>query len=427
MTGRMASLLHCYPHYRMNVFSGTNTIEEFHLAAKALLISPDEEDAAKRRLLEVHCRELLSVPGVYAFAAGRMALYAGIRSMGLQSGDEIILPSFTCVVVPNAMLYAGVKPVYCDISLKDFNIDVAKIQSLIGPRTKAIYAQHTFGRMCDIAAIQEIARRHNLIVIEDAALALGARIGSKYAGTFGDFGFYSTDRSKVINAGVGGILVTGKQGVVERMDALYAEVPELPGSLRKRILFTFLVNLMTLHPRCYWLGKYVNAVLARAGLLTYFTDELSTVLPQKGYPYPAKMPGDIAMIGLSQLQSLNSNIARRRSIAAYYNDLLGVYTPSELHDEKNIFLRYSFLVKNRAKWIKLFKSRIDLGLWFTSIAEGRTTSLEDILYAPGTNRVSEFATQHIINLPTHRNIRPELLRKQLIELKMSGDILTNWS
>jgi dTDP-4-amino-4,6-dideoxygalactose transaminase len=354
-----------------------------------------------------------------------MGFYSILKTINIKNNDEIIIPSFTCIVVPNAILYAGAKPVYCDINENDFNIDVSAIESLINPNTKILYAQHTFGQMCNIKKIKVLAEKYNLLVIEDAALSIGASIDSQYAGTIGDFGYYSTDRSKVINTGLGGIVSVNNEKYVENFEQYYAEVPFLNKEYTKKIAKTFVLNLLTLNSYTYWFGKFVNAILTKLKIMTYFLDEQFTNLEEiKKYPYPAKLSNIFATIGISQVNNLDSNILNRKTISKYYNSILGIYTDDYINSSQNIFLRYSFLVKNRDYWENRFYSKIDLSIWFKTVVSGKDNNFQDINYTVGSSKISEYVCKHIFNLPTHNQIKPHKLKKLLLELKNSGDIIT---
>jgi dTDP-4-amino-4,6-dideoxygalactose transaminase len=408
----------------MNVFSGTNSIEEIKTVLRTLkstsIVEGKDIEAYHARL-----QNSLGSKKIYTFASGRMGFYSILKSIDIKEDDEIIIPSYTCIVVPNAILYSGAKPIYCDIGKDDFNIDVSKIKSLITPKTKILYAQHTFGQMCDITAIIELAHKYNLIVIEDAALALGAKLNGKFAGTIGDFGYYSTDRSKVINTGLGGIVSINNAKFIKEFEKYYLQIPYLDQKTTKKIALTFLINLVTLNPYLYWIGKFVNAVLTKLRLMTYFLDEAKVYKKSiTEYPYPAKLSNILANIGISQINNLNLNIKNRKEIVKYYNAILQIYTDDYVNHNKNIFLRYSFLIKNRDYWENRFASQIDLSIWFKTVASGRYNNFEEIYYAEGSNQISEYVCDHIFNLPTHHQLKPEKLKKLLLELKNSGDIIT---
>lgn len=422
---RIFNYLPSYPHYKMNVFSGTNTFDEVKNILKKLVFKNDIANSEDIQQYELIISQTIKSKNIYTFASGRMGFYTILKAINIQQDDEVIIPSFTCIVVPNAILYSGAKPIYCDIKDDDFNIDISKIEQLITPKTKVLYAQHTFGQMCDIKAIKQIAQKYNLTVVEDAALALGAKLEDKYAGTIGDFGYFSTDRSKVVNTGLGGIVSVNNEKYLKNFDEIYKEVPYLDTNMTNKIAKTFIFNIITLNPHFYWFGKFLNAVLSKLKLMTYFLDEPFTKKKDiSSYPYPAKLSSVLASVGASQFNLLSDNLNNRKQTTNYYNDILNIYTKEYMQDDKNIFLRYSFLVKNRDYWEERFSSKIDLSIWFKTIASGRNDNFEEIGYKLETNQVSEYVCVHIFNLPTHNQLKPQQLKKLLYELKNSGDIIT---
>ncbi|MHC5174250.1 MAG: DegT/DnrJ/EryC1/StrS family aminotransferase [Planctomycetota bacterium] len=117
----------------------------------------------------------------FSFWKARVALYAILRSMGIGSGDEVILPGYTCVMDVNPIKYVGAKPIYVDIEPETFNMVPALIEKKITPNTKLIMAQHTYGYPCDMDRLLDIAHRHQIPVIEDCCLSLGSTYKGKRA------------------------------------------------------------------------------------------------------------------------------------------------------------------------------------------------------------------------------------------------------
>ncbi len=125
-----------------------------------------------------------------------------------KEGDEVIAPSYTFVSTINAFALRGAKPVFCDVEKETMNIDADKIEELITPKTKAIYPVHYAGVLCDMDKINSIAKKHNLLVIEDAAQAVGSFYkGTMPAGTIGDMGCYSFHETKNYVMGEGGAII----------------------------------------------------------------------------------------------------------------------------------------------------------------------------------------------------------------------------
>lgn len=136
------------------------------------------------------------------------ALHIAVAALGLKPGDEVIVPAFTWVSTPNVVEYMGAKPIFCDIDLHTFNIDIDQIESLITSRTVGIIPVHLFGLCADMEPILKIAKKHGLWVVEDGACAFGAWYHGRHAGTFGNIGCFSFHPRKSITTGEGGMITT---------------------------------------------------------------------------------------------------------------------------------------------------------------------------------------------------------------------------
>jgi perosamine synthetase len=136
------------------------------------------------------------------------ALHLAVAILDLKPGDEVIVPAFTWVSTANVVEYMGATPRFCDVDLRTFNLDVAQLESLVGERTVGIIPVHLFGLCAEMGPVLELAKRHGLWVVEDAACALGAWQDGRHAGTFGDLGAFSLHPRKSITTGEGGMLTT---------------------------------------------------------------------------------------------------------------------------------------------------------------------------------------------------------------------------
>ncbi len=158
-------------------------------------------DFENRYAAHVGCKHVLAVN------SGTSALIAALVAAGIGPGDEVIIPAYTFFASASAVVVAKAIPVIAEIN-ESLTIDPDSIEKLITPRTKAILPVHMLGLPCEMDRICEIARKHNLVVIEDTAQACGGTYQGKYLGTWGDFGCVSLDAYKVIGTGEGGILTT---------------------------------------------------------------------------------------------------------------------------------------------------------------------------------------------------------------------------
>lgn len=159
--------------------------------------------------LEKGFQELLDVPHAVALTNCTAALHLSLEALGIRPGDEVLVPSLTFVATVNAVRYVGAEPVFVDIrGPEDFSMDPDDLEGRIGPRTKAILPMHFGGFGCDMERLTEIARRHRLFLVEDAAHAPCSEYSGRMLGTFGDIGVFSFFSNKNMTCGEGGMLVT---------------------------------------------------------------------------------------------------------------------------------------------------------------------------------------------------------------------------
>jgi len=147
-------------------------------------------------------------PHSIAASSCTSALHIAVASLGLDAGDEVIVPAFTWISTANVVVFMGGRPIFCDIDLETFNLDVAQIEGQLTERTVGVIPVHLFGLCADMASLGEVARQHHLWVVEDAACAFGARYFGRHAGLFGEAGCFSFHPRKSITTGEGGMIVT---------------------------------------------------------------------------------------------------------------------------------------------------------------------------------------------------------------------------
>lgn len=154
-------------------------------------------------------------------ASGTDALILALLAAGIGPGDEVITTPFSFVATAGSIAHVGARPVFVDIDPVSFNIDAGRIDAAITPKTRAIMPVHLFGLSADLAPILTVAKAKNLLVIEDAAQAIGARYRERYIGTIGDFGCFSFFPSKNLGAaGDGGLVTTNDTAMAERLRML---------------------------------------------------------------------------------------------------------------------------------------------------------------------------------------------------------------
>jgi perosamine synthetase len=196
-------------------------IDEADIAVvTAVLHSSQLSLGPKLQEFEQAMAQYIGTSHAIAVNSGTSALHLCLRALEIGNGHEVIVPSFSFIAVANVVRYVGAIPIFVDISTTSFNIDPDRIEAAITSQTRAILVVHTFGQPADMARILDIAKRHKLLVIEDACEAIGAVFRGKKVGSFGDsaaFGFYP---NKQMTTGEGGCVVTGDPVLAARIKSL---------------------------------------------------------------------------------------------------------------------------------------------------------------------------------------------------------------
>ena len=263
---------------------------------------------------------------------GTSALHLALAAVGIEPGDEVIIPDMTFIATANVIAYLGGKPVFVDSEPKTWNIDASKIEAKITKKTKAIMPVHLYGHPCYMDTISEIAEKHSLYVVEDAAEAHGAEYKGKKVGGLGHVGCFSFYGNKIITTGEGGMCVTNDEELAEKMRLL----KDHGMSASKR----------------YW-----HNVM--------------------GFNF--RMTNIQAAIGVAQLEKIDSFVEKKRQNAALYASLLkdvkGLTLQAEEKYAKNVYWMYSILVNSgygmsREKLIeKLKNAEIDSRPFFYPMHE----------------------------------------------------------
>ncbi len=248
-----------------------------------------------------------------ALNSGTDALHIALRALNIGKGDEVITTAFTFVATTEAIGIVGAKPVFADINKDTFNIDPDKIEELITPNTKAIIPVHLYGQPCEMDKITDIAKRHNLHVIEDACQGIGSEYKNKKVGSFGTFGCFSFYPTKNLGTmGDGGMIVTNDEKLRDRAVALRNH----------------------------------------GGAVRYYHDEIGV---------NSRLDEIQAAILRVKLPYINEWNAARKANADYYNKLFADYkdiqTPVELHDTKCIYHQYTVKIPNRDKVFDMMREK----------------------------------------------------------------------
>lgn len=350
----------------------------------ALTLDEDDMDIARRRLAdrgrrreeavveeyEAACARRLGLAHACAFSAGRVALGACLRALGLKPGEEVIVPGYTCVVVFNAFLFAGVRAVPADIELETFGLDASRLDEKLTPRTRAVLLHHLFGLVCrDYEKVLGWARARGLRVIEDCAHSAGAEHEGRKVGTRGDLAFFSSERSKVYNTFMGGIAATDDEalarGLQEARDA--SPLPEEEETRRR--LRTLLLDFLELKGRSRVRRDIEDLLHGHERAVTITPEELRGLMPRG---YGGRMPPPLAALGLNQLRKMDAYNALRRTNALRWDrfcETSGYRKPLVVPGSVPVFLSYPVLVEPARRKDPSWAARalgLEPGVWFAN-------------------------------------------------------------
>jgi len=313
----------------------------------------------------------LGVKYACAVSSGTAGLHLSMLAVGIGAGDEIITTPFSFVASANSILCVGAKPVFVDINPLTYNLDPAKIKEKITSlpadrrkKLKAILVVHIFGQCCDMGAIQRLASKYKLLIIEDACESIGAAYKGKLAGTFGQAGVFAFYPNKQMTTGEGGMIVTNSK-----------KIYEICNSLKNQ-------------------GRAKN----------------DQWLNHKSLGYNYRLDEMSAALGISQLEKLDFMIRKRRQIAAWYNEILKPYddivqSPMTAAVNTHSWFLYVIKIKNK---------KIDRDLLIANLKKAGVSSKQYLPsihlfdfykklfgYKKGDFPVSENVSGHSLALPIY--------------------------
>ena len=272
---------------------------------KAWAIGPHIEKFEQR------IAEYIGINHALVFNSGTSALHAILLAFNVQEGDEIIVPSFTFIATANSPLFVKAKPVFAEIEEQTYGLDPQDVERKITPRTRAIMPIHYLGCPCSIADLQHIAHKHNLLLIEDAAEAFGAKLDKSMVGSLGDASALSFCQNKIISTGEGGAVVTNSAQLCQKL------------------------KLIRSH--------------GRQDVSNYFSSIEDADYIDIGYNF--RMSDITAALGLSQLDKVDKMIEMRRSNASYLNRRLSgirqITVPTAPGGYHHVYQAYTIRLKGR--------------------------------------------------------------------------------
>ena len=304
------------------------------------------------------------------------ALHLAMRASNIGPGDEVIVPVFTFAATANAPLFVGAKPVFADIDEKTFNISPKDIQNKITKKTKAIIVVHYGGQPCDMKEIMQIAKRHNLHVVEDCAHSLGAEYMGQKTGSIGTIGCFSFYPTKIITTLEGGMATTNDEQIAKQIQILREH-------------------------------GMTRGAFNREKTATWYYDVINL-----GYNY--RLNEVQAALGISQLKKINEINKKRIEAAHHYTQKLekihGIIPPYEAKDRTHVYHLYAIRVIEQKRGLnrddlykKLSKKGIGLSVHYTPL-HLLTFYKKTLGYKTGDFPIAEQVSKEILSLPIYPTI-----------------------
>jgi perosamine synthetase len=356
-----------------------------------------------------------------------------MKVLEIKKGDEVIIQASNCSVMVNAVLRIGATPVFADIDINTLGTDPKSVRNLITSKTKLIVAQHSFGIPCEIDEIMNIAKEHNIKVLEDCALTVGSKYKDVLVGNWGDAALFSIDHSKPLNCMIGGLLYLNNDQHYQHIMKLRNAMPNLSKKHQLALHNQFLFERKYYIPNKYSVGKVVellnrifNKIIKTQ--VVFLTDDYNhpRKLNNASYPYPAKLPIFISQLGLYELKHFKENKEGRvrllnEYLTAFRENAKLEFLPKAYFDIRNEIIPHRLIahLSKESKAYDYFSKTFETSAsWFQKPIIG-CESIEDLGYRFGSCSNSEISAEKIINFPCTFDVK----FKKEIQTKINSFLL----
>jgi len=339
---------------------GKEEIKEVNSVLKAGSLTTSNNSGGKNvQEFEKLTSSFIKSKFVVAVNSGTAALQAALYSLDVKKGDEVLLPSFSFVATANSVYSVGAKPIFVDILKENYTMDPNDLKKKITKKSKIIIPVHLYGNVVYIKQINEIAKKNNLSVIEDAAQSLGSTLNNKHTGTFGELGCFSLYPAKVMTSGEGGFIATNNKKLYEKL-----------------------------------------RMIRNHGMLYGYDTRI--------FGLNLRLPEISAAIGKIQIKKLKKFLYKRRKNAEILSNLISglkIKIPIERKNEKANWYLYTITLKNRNKIMQKLQSKGIGAASYCTTPIHKTPFYHRKINLPITN----WAASNVLSLPIH----PLVTTKQL--------------
>lgn len=349
-------------------------------------------------LFEKKFAEFLEAKYAIVVSSGRVALYIILKSLNFPKGSEIIVPAYTYYIVPAIIKYLGYKPIFVDIEYETLNIDIKLIPAKITEKTKAIIPTHMYGQPVRMDEINTIAKKHGLVVIEDASHAFGSKYRNKYAGTLAEISFFSF-YCKSPNCYGGGMIVTNSDRIFEESSRLVASLAAMK---KLHFLKWFIWSIfLTVGSNIFFFTFFTYPLLSIIGK---FNPNIIDNLFEKNITLPAvgfekrfhRFLNLQAILGLMQLKKITQRIQKRIDNSEYLIERFKACKQIELTSKISATAHSYLVFPVRVKNVKSFREIL--------FKKGIDTKKDYCQYCPGLNIFNDNSQYPVASKVTRHNV-----------------------
>lgn len=373
------------------------------------------EGTAKSEV-ESYLKNFFQVSSATCFDSGRSSLFVALKVLNIQKGDEVILQAYTCAVVSNAILWTGATPLYADID-ESLTLDPNDVEQKITAKTKVLILQHTFGIPAHVEILKALAKKHNIIIIEDCAHVIGGTFQGQLLGTFGDIAMLSFGSEKPISCGRGGALLTNNEIFAKKIRNFEQSLVFAPDRIIQKQLMTNIYFWICKPLYRFGIGKFALGFLKKFHFLSRIIDESEKNGKNLSY-YPSKFSNALAKIVLLQLTKLDHMNKKRIFLSNQYKAALkdlDIFHTKITYDQIP-YLRFPLRIKNPKKFLEFAKKRgVLLGDWYASPLAPSDVDPSLMGYTKKMCPHAEKIATESVNLPTHDSLTPSDVT-QIIDL-----------
>lgn len=342
--------------------------------------------------LEYDLKNYFGVKYVYCVNSGKTALTLILLALReLSPKKEVVLPAYTCFSVPSSVLRAGLRPRLCDVDEQTFDFKFEELQRVVGPDTLCIVTCHLFGIPTDLHRLQMLCKANSIMLVEDAAQAMGVTEGDRKLGTIGDVGFYSLGRGKMITCGEGGVIVTNSDRLAQALARHYDALPESTFFHAVIDLLKACLMLLFIRPSLFWIPASIPFL------------KLGQTFFDKTFPMARLSGANVGLMRCWRERLLESLRGRRANTKEYQQALHSI----ESSVKPLAYLRFPVLAVGRSGRDALITRANQEGSGLSVMYPTTLNEIDEVRDGGKQYPGAQSIVDRLVTLPTHAYVSPQ--------------------